>query len=159
MKNIVKKLLAIVLTTTTILSATCVYATDDTRSVASSFDSSNLEYTIVTMPQNLNLSYDSVNNVYLTTKKVKAVGLVSSEKSLSISVPTSIQYSFATKADVKLPATVTFGTAGVSIWSAEQLATDTDERDVNIVMSDISNIRYFGEYNATIVFTIAITTN
>lgn len=158
MNRVIKKILAIS-SCFSVLFSTATFAAIPNKSVQSSFNTENLEEIIVSIPKRCDLEYSQTNNTYEKTDGVSAKGKISTNKQLSITTNTAIQYIFEDDENIKVNANVVFGTNGKSVWSAEEMRTNQTSdtpKDFKIVVNNADSLQYIGNYNATLNFVIAL---
>lgn len=113
---------------------------------------------VVTIPDNMTLTYDSINKKFENADKVTAKGNINPSKKLSIKAPTSVTYLHEDDNSVDAVGTVTFGTSGTETWSAAELKTSlttADSRDIKSTVP-MSEVEYIGTYSTNITYNIAV---
>lgn len=112
----------------------------------------------VSIPNEMNLTYDSDASEFKTSAKVSAKGILGVDEKLKITTDTSVTYKNEDKDSVTAAGTITFGTSGVETYTADQAyesLSTLDERDISATVPK-ANIKYKGTYKANINFNIEV---
>ena len=112
----------------------------------------------VSIPNEMNLIYDSDASEFKTSAKVSAKGILGVDEKLKITTDTSVNYKNEDKESVTAAGTIKFGTSGVETYTADQAyesLTTLDERDISATVPK-ANIKYKGTYKANINFNIEV---
>lgn len=112
----------------------------------------------VSIPNEINLIYDSDASEFKTSAKVSAKGILGVDEKLKITTDTSVNYKNEDKESVTAAGTIKFGTSGVETYTADQAyesLTTLDERDISATVPK-ANIKYKGTYKANINFNIEV---
>lgn len=112
----------------------------------------------VSIPNEMNLIYDSNTSEFKTSAKVSAKGILGVDEKLKITTDTSVNYKNEDRESVTAAGTIQFGTNGVETYTADQAyesLTTLDERDISATVPK-TNIRYKGTYKANINFNIEV---
>lgn len=132
----------------------------DTQNAIASFTvaAQDLGDITVSIPDSIELTFDSVNNKYATdsSDKVYAYGYLDTDKKLEISTATTTTFTNSTS---NLTGNVTFGTAGVASWSSSELLaghnneSNKKSETVDVEVTNLSGI-LMGQYTATMTFNV-----
>lgn len=112
----------------------------------------------VSIPNEMNLTYDSDASEFKTSAKVSAKGILGVDEKLKITTDTSVNYKNEDKESVTAAGTIKFGTSGVETYTADQAYESLsilDERDISATVPK-ANIKYKGTYKANINFNIEV---
>lgn len=112
----------------------------------------------VSIPNEMNLTYDSDASEFKTSAKVSAKGILGVDEKLKITTDTSVNYKNEDKESVTAAGTVAFGTSGTETYTADQAyesLSTLDERDISATVPK-ANIKYKGTYKANINFNIEV---
>ena len=112
----------------------------------------------VSIPNEMNLTYDSDASEFKTSAKVSAKGILGVDEKLKITTDTSVNYKNEDKESVTAAGTIKFGTSGVETYTADQAyesLTTLDERDISATVPK-TFIKYKGTYKANINFNIEV---
>lgn len=112
----------------------------------------------VSIPNEMNLTYDSDASEFKTSAKVSAKGILGVDEKLKITTDTSVNYKNEDKESVTAAGTIKFGTSGVETYTADQAyesLSTLDERDISATVPK-ANIKYKGTYKANINFNIEV---
>ena len=112
----------------------------------------------VSIPNEMNLIYDSNTSEFKTSAKVSAKGILGVDEKLKITTDTSVNYKNEDRESVIAAGTIQFGTNGVETYTADQAyesLTTLDERDISATVPKAS-IKYKGTYKANINFNIEV---
>lgn len=112
----------------------------------------------VSIPNEMNLTYDSDASEFKTSAKVSAKGILGVDEKLKITTDTSVTYKNEDKESVTAGGTIKFGTSGTESYTADQAyesLTILDERDISATVPK-ANIKYKGTYKANINFNIEV---
>lgn len=112
----------------------------------------------VSIPNEMNLIYDSNTSEFKTSAKVSAKGILGVDEKLKITTDTSVNYKNEDRESVTAAGTIQFGTNGVETYTADQAyesLSTLDERDISATVPK-TNIRYKGTYKANINFNIEV---
>ena len=112
----------------------------------------------VSIPNEMNLTYDSDASEFKTSAKVSAKGILGVDEKLKITTDTAVTYKNEDKESVTAAGTVTFGTSGTETYTADQAyesLTSLDERDISATVPK-ANIKYKGTYKTNINFNIEV---
>lgn len=113
---------------------------------------------VVTIPDNMTLTYDSTNKKFEDSDTVSAKGNINPSKKLTISAPTSVTYVHEDESSVNAKGSVSFGTSGTETWSAAQLKTSLttlDSRDIKSTVP-LTEVDYIGTYSTNITYSISV---
>lgn len=112
----------------------------------------------VSIPNEMNLIYDSNTSEFKTSAKVSAKGILGVNEKLKITTDTSVNYKNEDRESVTAAGTIQFGTNGVETYTADQAyesLSTLDERDISATVPK-TNIKYKGTYKANINFNIEV---
>ena len=112
----------------------------------------------VSIPNEMNLTYDSDASEFKTSAKVSAKGILGVDEKLKITTDTSVTYKNEDKESVTAGGTIKFGTSGTETYTADQAyesLSTLDERDISATVPK-ANIKYKGTYKANINFNIEV---
>ena len=104
----------------------------------------------VSIPNEMNLIYDSNTSEFKTSAKVSAKGILGVDEKLKITTDTSVNYKNEDRESVTAAGTIQFGTNGVETYTADQAyesLSTLDERDISATVPK-ANIKYKGTYKA-----------
>lgn len=141
-----------------------VSETEITVGVKSSFgtsDPTDLSGIIVSLPSELDLSYDTDKKTYVREDYVSAKGRLASSRVLTVSVSRSLKYTNEEDSSDILKAGVKFKrvTKGIEYWTSGELKANAvtgaaiDKRDLAITLKDEPDS---GTYNSNVVFDIEV---
>lgn len=112
----------------------------------------------VSIPNEMNLTYNSDTSEFKTSARVSAKGILGVDEKLKITTDTSVNYKNEDRESVTAAGTIQFGTNGVETYTADQAyesLTTLDERDISATVPK-ANIKYKGTYKANINFNIEV---
>lgn len=156
-----KYLATLAIVTALITSVVPVYAdyskAGDTGSqeISSSFDVSADDFggLIVSIPNDIPLSYDKESNAYSGQDYVKVSGYLDSDLRIKITAPDTIEF---TNDDSKLTGTVSFGEDGnVEYWTSDECMSGVVQKELGVTVSDLSDI-HTGHYSGAITVDVEI---